>query len=229
MMGGWIEVDSVLDQGSTFTLTLPLQPTSAPLQREVETSLAALQTGPRFAPPGSPMVLVAEDNAINQKVIGHQLAMLGVSMEMVGDGLEALAQWRAGRPTERHAMLLTDLHMPGIDGYTLAASIRSEEPVGSRLPIVALSANALSGEIDRCRSAGMDDYLSKPVQTDQLGEMIKRWLPSDHVQAPESVGLEDCEELDVLEVDLGTNSYDEQALARLVGEDTALLADFRHG
>ncbi len=227
LMGGWIEVDSAVDTGSTFTVTLPLQPTQAPKRQDDDSPVTVLQTGPRFAPSGGPLVLVAEDNAINQKVIGHQLALLGVSVEMVSDGLEALAQWRAGRATQRHAMLLTDLHMPDIDGYTLAATIRSEEPAGSRLPIVALSANALSGEVDRCRAAGMDDYLSKPVQTTQLGDMIRRWLPSDDANTLAPMDAQDCEELDVLEVDLGTNAYDDQALARLVGDDAALLADFR--
>jgi len=227
LMGGWIEIDSVLEQGSTFTVTLPFQSTPAPQCMVDDMPAAATQTGPRFAPSGGPLVLVAEDNAINQKVISHQLAMLGVSVEMACDGLEALALWRAGRATQRHALLLTDLHMPGMDGYTLASAIRSEERGDPRLPIVALSANALQGEIDRCRSAGMDDYLSKPVQIDPLGRMLKRWLPSDDVQAPASCDPEDCVELDVLEVDLGLCDYDEHALERLVGDDPATLADFR--
>jgi two-component system, sensor histidine kinase and response regulator len=227
LMGGWVEVDSVLNQGSTFTVTLPFQPTLAPARLDDDSPVTVLHTGPRFAPSGGPMVLVAEDNAINQKVIGHQLALLGVSVEIVSDGLKALEQWRAGRATQRHAVLLTDLHMPGMDGYTLAATIRSEEQDGSRLPIVALSANALNGEIDRCRAAGMDDYLSKPVQTEHLGNMIKRWLPSEQTQVPDSVGEGDCEELEVLDVELGAHVYDDQALARLVGDDPAVLAEFR--
>ena len=172
-------------------------------------------------------MLVAEDNDINQKVISHQLALLGVSVEMAGDGIDALARWRAGHATQRHSLLLTDLHMPGIDGYTLATTIRSEETDGTRLPIVALSANALRGEIDRCRAAGMDDYLSKPVQIDQLGELLRRWLPRDDVHGPDSLHAVDCHEMDVFEVELGPLAFDDQALARLVGDDPVLLADFR--
>lgn len=227
LMGGWLEVHSVQDQGSTFTVTLPFESTPAPQHEAHDRPALVTQTGPRFAPSGGPLVLVAEDNAINQKVIGHQLALLGVAVEMVSDGLEALALWRAGHALQRHALLLTDLHMPGIDGYTLAATIRSEEADGERMPIVALSANALRGEFDRCRAAGMDDYLSKPVQTDQLGEMLKRWLPNDDAQVSLQFAPVDCEEVDVLEVELGPGVYDDQALERLVGNDPTLLAEFR--
>jgi CheY-like chemotaxis protein len=153
--------------------------------------------------------------------------LLGVAVEMASDGIDALARWRAGQATERHSLLLTDLHMPGIDGYTLAATIRSEEAEGARLPIVALSANALRGEIDRCRAAGMDDYLSKPVQLDQLGELLRRWLPLDDVHVPDSLHAMDCHEMDVFEIELGPMAFDDQALARLVGDDPVLLADFR--
>jgi CheY-like chemotaxis protein len=127
----------------------------------------------------------------------------------------------------RHALLLTDLHMPGMDGYSLAAAIRSEEPDGSRMPIVALSANALHGELDRCRAAGMDDYLSKPVRTEALGDMVKRWLPPENTPIPTPFEAVDCEEMDVFDVELGHCAYDDQALERLVGDDPALLADFR--
>ncbi len=227
LMGGWIKVDSEMDQGSAFTVTLPFQSTSSPRPVADDNFAMVTRTGPHFVPSGGPLVLVAEDNSVNQKVIGHQLALLGWAVEMVGDGLGALALWRAGRATRRHALLLTDLHMPGIDGYTLATTIRSEETGGSRLPIVALSANALYGEIERCRSAGMDDYLSKPVRTHQLGEMIRRWLPSDGAPTLASFGAADCEEVDVIEVELGHCVYDDQALKRLVGEEPGLLAEFR--
>jgi PAS domain S-box-containing protein len=118
------------------------------------------------------MILVAEDNEINQKVLSKQLALLGFQAEMTSNGLEALASWRRGG----HALLLADLHMPDMDGYTLAAAVRAEEAGGSRLPIIALTANALRDEEVRCRAAGMDGYLSKPARLAQLKSTIERWL-----------------------------------------------------
>jgi len=227
LMGGWMRVDSVEGQGSTLTVTLPCQSALAPQPVVNESADLAAHTGPHFVPSGGPLVLVVEDNPINQRVFGHQLALLGVSVEMVSDGLEALALWRAGRATQRHALLLTDLHMPGMDGYSLAANIRSEESGGARIPIVALSADALVGQIDRCRAAGMDDFLSKPVRTNDLGELVKRWLPQEDTRALVLSGDVDCEEVDVQVVDLDNTTYDELALERWVGDDAALLTDVR--
>jgi PAS domain S-box-containing protein len=120
------------------------------------------------------MILVAEDNEINQKVLAKQLDLLGYRAEMAANGLEALACWRRGG----HALLLTDLHMPEMDGYTLAAAVRAQEAGGARLPIIALTANALRDEEVRCRQAGMDGYLSKPVRLAQLKAAIESMLPT---------------------------------------------------
>lgn len=118
------------------------------------------------------LVLVAEDNATNRLVVERQLALLGHACEIAEDGVEALRLWRQGR----HALLLTDCHMPNLDGYDLARTIRREEDAGSRLPIVALTANALAGEADRCFEVGMDDYMSKPVTLAELRRVLGRWL-----------------------------------------------------
>lgn len=136
---------------------------------------AAARTSPPepIKRPGpDPLILVAEDNEINQKVLTKQLALLGYRAEMTGNGVEALAHWRRGG----HALLLTDLHMPAMDGYTLAAAVRAEEGNGPRLPIIALTANALRDEELRCRQAGMDGYLTKPVRLAQLKAAIDEWL-----------------------------------------------------
>lgn len=161
------------------------------------------------------LVLVAEDNDINQKVIRRQLALLGLAAEVADNGLDALERARSGR----FALLLTDLHMPGMDGYELARALRREEVPGQRLPIIALTANALGGEADRCRMAGMDDYLSKPVQLDQLGATLARWLaPAD--AAPSMPML-------VPAKDPALPVFDAGALARLIGDDPAQLHTFR--
>jgi CheY-like chemotaxis protein len=117
-------------------------------------------------------VLVAEDSDINQKVIRRQLAMLGLQADLAGNGVEALALWRS----RRYGLLLTDLQMPAMDGYELTAAIRREETGDHRLPIVALTANALAEEKLRCARAGIDDCLTKPLRLDQLAKSLAQWL-----------------------------------------------------
>lgn len=123
------------------------------------------------------LILVAEDNETNQQVIRQQLAILGFAAEVSNDGVEAQARWARGE----YALLLTDIHMPNMDGYELVAAIRAEEAGAAmgRTPVIALSANALADEEARCRAAGMDDYLSKPVRLDMLRAMLEKWLPVD--------------------------------------------------
>jgi two-component system, sensor histidine kinase and response regulator len=120
------------------------------------------------------LILLAEDNLTNQDVIRRQLGMLGFACEIANDGAEALKAWRTGR----HVLLLTDCHMPEMDGYDLAGAIRAEEKAsGQRLPIVAVTANALQGEAERCIAAGMDDYVSKPIAMPALIAALKKWMP----------------------------------------------------
>ncbi|MES2878525.1 MAG: PAS domain S-box protein [Pseudomonadota bacterium] len=119
------------------------------------------------------LILLAEDNEISRDVLKEQLRLLGYAAEVAVDGLEALEMWRTGR----FALLLTDCHMPNMDGFELTRVIRESEPQGTRLPIVAITANALPGEAQRCQARGMDDYLSKPLRLKELGPMLAKWLP----------------------------------------------------
>jgi|GEM_PF-3421639 len=119
------------------------------------------------------LILVVEDNATNRMVVERQLAILGLAAETAVDGVEALRMWHQ----KPYGLVLTDCHMPHMDGYQLTAAIRAEEEkTGGHVPIVALTANALVGEAERCLEAGMDDYLAKPVTLDVMGETLKRWL-----------------------------------------------------
>lgn len=119
------------------------------------------------------LILVAEDDALNQRVILQQLALLGYAAEVAQNGIEALQLWRKGS----YALLLTDLQMPDMDGYVLAQSIRREEAGDHHIPILALTANALREEAEQTRAAGMDEYLTKPLQLRQLREVLEKWLP----------------------------------------------------
>ena len=121
------------------------------------------------------LILLAEDNPTNQDVIKRQLNVLGFTCEIANDGKEGLDAWNTGR----YAILLTDCHMPEMDGYELTGAIREQEKgSGKRSPIVAITANALQGEAERCIAAGMDDYLSKPVAMPALHAALTKWMPT---------------------------------------------------
>ena len=135
------------------------------------------------------LILVVEDNEINQRVIMQQFALLGLTADLAGDGLQALIRWRSGD----YALIATDLHMPGMDGYQLASAIRAEEaeranaqqradePVTPQVPIIALTANALKSEAERCKAVGMNDFMSKPTPLTDLQTLMHKWLPQARV------------------------------------------------
>lgn len=120
-------------------------------------------------------ILVVEDNAINREVIARQLDHLGLRYDLADDGLAGLARVRR----EEFDLVLTDLRMPELDGHGLAKAVRALEKAEgrTRLPIIAITANATIEEADACRRAGMDDFLGKPVQLAKLKETLARWLP----------------------------------------------------
>ena len=120
------------------------------------------------------LILVAEDNETNQKVIRHQLNLLGYAVDIASNGRLALAMWR----NHEYGLLLSDLHMPEMDGYELAATIRTMEQERRRMPILALTANIIAGEADRCLAAGMDGYLSKPLPLASLKLALEKWMPA---------------------------------------------------
>jgi CheY-like chemotaxis protein len=120
------------------------------------------------------LILLAEDNEINRDVIQEQLRLLGYACELAEDGAIALQMWQTD--PDRYALLLTDCHMPNLDGFGLTEAIRVAEPAGARLPIIAITANAMQGEAQRCRDRGMDDYLSKPLRMQELAPVLKKWL-----------------------------------------------------
>lgn len=123
------------------------------------------------------LILVAEDHPTNRLVIGAQLQRLGYLAELAEDGVQALS-WLAARD---YVALLTDLHMPAMDGFRLAREIRALEAAGARpgrLPIIALTADAMSGEVEQCRAVGMDDFLLKPATLEHLSARLQRWIPA---------------------------------------------------
>lgn len=159
-------------------------------------------------------VLVAEDNPTNRRVIAQQLDLLGCTSVAAEDGALALELWRAGD----FQLVLVDCHMPRMDGYELARQIRREEPVG-HIPIVAITADALKSTAKRCYQAGMDGYLSKPMQLHQLKEMLDKWLPRTRALRIEatSPGATPVE----------TGAVDPKALSEILGtSEPDVLLDF---
>ncbi len=164
------------------------------------------------------LLLVAEDNEINQKVIRQQLALLGYAADVAGDGREALKRWESGN----YALLLTDLHMPEMDGYQLTTAIRATELGKSHAPIIAFTANALKGEAEHCLDIGMDDYLSKPVQLVHLKAMLEKWLPAaksgtETIAASNGAGVSSATMVGPVDV---------RVLEALVGDDPAVIGEF---
>ncbi|HEY3654892.1 MAG TPA: two-component regulator propeller domain-containing protein [Steroidobacteraceae bacterium] len=121
-------------------------------------------------------VLLAEDNLVNQKVARGTLEKMGYKVDIVSNGADAVAAWETGR----YQVILMDCQMPVMDGYQATREIRLRERGANRVPIIALTAHAMKGAEQQCRDAGMDDYLTKPLDRARLGETIDRYLaPSD--------------------------------------------------
>ncbi|MBI3709589.1 MAG: response regulator [Proteobacteria bacterium] len=188
LMGGRIDVQSDVGAGSTFSFSVCFgtAPSSAdcgdgkaPLSIEGRRVLVLNDDSRRAERPlalrSDVSVLVAEDNEVNQAVMQESFAQLGIRADIAVDGLEALAAWRKNQ----YDAILMDGFMPRLDGLATTQAIRDEETATARkrIPIIAVTANATPGDREKCLQAGMDDYLSKPVQMHELESMLNRWIP----------------------------------------------------
>ena len=185
MMEGTIGVDSREGRGSTFwfTAVFRLEPAAQQQSRASASDGARRDTGRgRLVSGRDARILVAEDNATNRDVVLAQLQKLGYKAD-------AVCEWRRGHRSstarESYDLVLMDCEMPVMDGFEATRRIRASIP---GIPIIAVTADAMSGDRDRCLSKGMNDYLSKPVDLRQLADVLAKWLPvsgaGDAVQTP---------------------------------------------
>ena len=185
-MNGTIGVDSAPGTGSTFHFEVPLTLSDSPGARRPDSarpfhapgsrSRMAAGDATRPAVADGATLLVAEDNPVNQMVAQATLEKLGFAVEIAEDGERALAM-----SAERdYAAIFMDCQMPRLDGYSATAAIREREAAsGRRVPIVAMTAHALKGDRERCLAAGMDDYLTKPIDYRELDRVLReRVTPS---------------------------------------------------
>jgi PAS domain S-box-containing protein len=161
MMGGQISVRSQLGKGSTFSFSIPLAIAATHIEQ------------PRRMPKSTTRrrVLIVEDNVINQLVIKRMLERLGHEVDIAPDGDAAIRLVQESR----YDLLLTDVNMPGTDGLHAARRIRCLSDAHGRLPIVALTASATAMDRDACLRAGMNDYVTKPIDTESLRMVVDRW------------------------------------------------------
>jgi signal transduction histidine kinase/DNA-binding NarL/FixJ family response regulator/HPt (histidine-containing phosphotransfer) domain-containing protein len=195
LMGGEIGVQSTPGVGSTFWFTASLEKIAGAVSRahlpEGAFHTNAWMPPPLLAQPFSRRattgtagnVLLVDDNRINQKVAAALLDGLGYGVEVASSGLEALA-------AVNHAaydLILMDCQMPGMDGYETVAAIRRREDPAKRTPIVAMTALAMTGDRERCLAAGMDDYLTKPINEERLKQVLQHWLRGRAATRPAEV------------------------------------------
>jgi signal transduction histidine kinase/DNA-binding response OmpR family regulator len=219
LMDGSVTVASELGRGSTFTVELTL--VAAPAD-----SLLLGLSRPAPAPAAASIahdeqrkVLVVDDHPVNREVLIRQLAILGIDSDSAVDGEEALAMWQAGD----YALVLADIHMPKLDGYELTHQIRAIEAQrgAARTPLVAVTANVMKGEEQRCLTIGMDAYLGKPISIDRLQATVQRWL---------SIGTDQTQG-DAADASAPATVLDRSILGAWLGDDAtavrSLLAKFR--
>jgi PAS domain S-box-containing protein len=171
LMGGEIRVESAAGAGSTFHASLPVTAAGAVAERRRAISAAAPSIGTTGQAARSRRILVAEDNIVNQRVASRLLTKRGHVVTVVGNGREALDALQR----EAFDLVLMDIQMPDMDGFEATTAIRRwERDTGARVRIVAMTAHAMTGDRERCLAAGMDGYLSKPIDQRSLYDVVEQ-------------------------------------------------------
>uniref|UniRef100_A0ACD5GPB0 Response regulator n=1 Tax=Desertifilum tharense IPPAS B-1220 TaxID=1781255 RepID=A0ACD5GPB0_9CYAN len=212
--GGEIGVESEVNRGSNFWFQIAFRKASKEIETLQRSSLPEIALS--LKEPGSihPLkILVAEDNLINQTVTLNQLQMLGYSADFVSNGKEALDLLQH----QDYDLVLMDCQMPVMDGYTTTQELRRYEGDRRHTIVIALTANAMLADREKCLASGMDDYLSKPIQQEDLARAIYHWTHNPSLTQLRSNGLLDKGSPPLAESD-STSSPSNATEALLSGE-----------
>lgn len=182
LMDGSIEVDSIPNQGSTFTLTLwmkvPAEDEPTRIQEKKTVHKPHHSKSPQVVSANTQKILIVEDNEINLKLAEHILIKAGYESDFAMNGKQALEKVAQ----KQYDLILMDIHMPELDGFQTTAIIREQEQE-RRIPIIALTADTVQGYRERCLAAGMDSYLPKPYHKDSLLHEVENLLAPDSTKA----------------------------------------------
>ena len=228
-MGGTVQLESVPGEGTTATLEVVLETASdadriaagsSPVESQDFGPRARQELATSIGSGNSRKVLVVDDHPVNRMLLVRQLAELGLVTEAVSDGEEALEKLR----NDDFALLITDCEMPRLDGYALARAIRSGKATDRSMPIIACTAHALPEVAQRCKNAGINEVLTKPVELAVLAQMLTNWWPDKTIAAPHNEAL-------AAPADEQSAIFDRSVLARVSGgvreTEREVIEDFR--
>ena len=173
LMGGTIGADSTPGVGSTFWIELSLPASATSNGRAAHPADASSAAASPWS--SAPRVLVAEDSPVNQMVAVRTLERCGCRADVANNGRQALEMLSACH----YDAVLMDCQMPDMDGYAATAELRRRENGERHTPVIAMTALAMTGAVENCLAAGMDDYLGKPIRRAQLIQALQRWIPPE--------------------------------------------------